>query len=593
MASLSVPYTGAPASGSNGSGALAHFYPLYLLEPYPVSKAFWCNGATVGTDQIDIGIYRCTDQTTGRMDLVRSTGAVYSNFPNVVQEAGWAQVTAVNHIAGGTATGATTFATVPVRMAADKMYLLTVENVHGASASPISSVDNGPTFTSRSTTQYNGTLNRTSVWSAAPTVNYSGTLVINFGAGGVQTGCTWTLEELSGVDTATNDGVVQQVVATGSSGTAAVALSAFASIYNATFFGQSHASSASTTAKAQFPLLLMGQIVGPPAMGIGTEWFVGNDTAPSMTFTSAAWGACGLEIKAAAAHATPWSIARTLLLNSSSTADATSYATASVTLKAGRLYLLCVGNSKAASADVVSGVTGGPTFTSRASGYYGGTTTARLSVWSSAPSTDYTGTLTISFGGTQTNCSWVLVECSGVDTSVSDGVVQVVANSGSDTNPKVDLAAFGSASNATFFCASNNNDQTTTPAPGFTELSDWDGVGVINMETQWRVDNHRNPSGTISSGAWAAIALEIKCDTSPLVIPPSTPGNPNVYMAISASGTAATFLRQQPFASTLVMGGILSLASTFPLPSVAMAGANGANATRRHLAGFSLRSLIG
>ena len=52
-----------------------------------MSKAFWCNGATTGTDSIDIGIYRMTDMTTGRCDLIRSTGAVLSAAPaSAVQE---------------------------------------------------------------------------------------------------------------------------------------------------------------------------------------------------------------------------------------------------------------------------------------------------------------------------------------------------------------------------------------------------------------------------------------------------------------------------------------------------------------------------
>ena len=93
----------------------------------------------------------------------------------------------------------------------------------------------------------------------------------------------------------------------------------------------------------------------------------------------------------------------------------------------------------------------------------------------------------------------------------------------------------------------------------------------------------------IEPGGAAIIALEIKCDTSALVISPSTPGNPNVYMAMAMNGTTATILRQ----GLTFTAGYLVAASSFPLPSNLTGATSVAAAVHRPLAGFSLRSLIG
>jgi hypothetical protein len=578
------------AGVSSGTAAanVAQFFPLYPYEPYTVAKAYSASGATVGVDMIDMAIYRMTDQATGRMDMVRSTGQFYVNLPNVVQEAGLPQVIGVNVTSGNSSADATSYTTAIVNLSAGKLYLLSVENSR-ATADVVSSVDNGPTFTSRSSVAWNTNANRTSIWSAAPTTNYTGTLVVNYGAA-TQTGCVWSLEEFSGVDTATNDGVVQQATGTGTSTTPSAALAAFASTYNATYFACSNVADSTTTPKAQFTELVdIG--AATPAQYLETQWFVGNDTAPTGTITSGVWGACAVEIKASTAPASLWRTARTQLDSGNSSADATSYAMNSVTVKAGRLYLLVVENSKA-DAQVVSAITGGPTFTSRATVQFNGTAN-RISLWSSVPTADATGAMTIDFGAgnTQTGCTWSLLEMSGVDTATTDGIVQIVTNTGNTANPTVALAAFGTAANATF-AAFANLASAATPAPGWTEMADVTaGTPAQFLETQWRVDPARNASAVVTSGQWGGIACEIKADASALVIPPSTPGNPDIYMALTASAAVATVLRAAPGAGLLRPAGVLLAATTFPLPSSLLV--TGVSPARVPIAGFSSRSLIG
>jgi len=288
-----------------------------------------------------------------------------------------------------------------------------------------------------------------------------------------------------------------------------------------------------------------------------------------------------------------WKVAanKAALTTGTDSTDTTAYTTASVTLKAGRLYLMSVVNT-AASAAVVSGIAGGPTWTSRATTQYN-TTAHRVSLWSGVPTVDYTGTIVISFGATQTGARWSLNEFSGVDTSTTDGVVQAVTGTGNSTTPLATLAAFGSANNATFGANANTADSTTTPGAGFTELSDDTTTTTPGsfLQTQWQVGNDTTSDGTITSGQWGAIAAEIKADASAVIIPPSSPGNPNVYMGMSMSGTTATVFRSTPDVNIARGSGVLETAITFPLPTTATAAA--CATFRLPVAGFSSRSLIG
>ena len=585
----------APASGTWGVAAGGLFMPMSLLEPYPCAKAFWMNGASIGIDYFDIGVYRMTDPATGRLDLIRSTGQVMSAVTaSVVQEAGWPQVGAFNSGTLTDSTDRTSYTTGTLSLAAGKLYVLSVENSHATAAVAPTSIDNGPTFTKRSFTAYNTNLNYLSVWTAVPTTNYTGTLVINFGATTI-TGCVISIDEFSGVDTTTNDGVVQQATGTGSSVTPLATLAAFGSVYNAAFGAHGHAAVTATTQKTGFTKLSDGQ-AATPAQALETEYLPANDTAVNATITSAAWGSCAIEIKAAAAPATPWRIARTQLAAAGDSTDSTTYTTASVTLKAGRLYLLSVENSHASSAAAVSSITGGsagiPTFTSRSTVQYNSSLN-RTSIWSARPSADYTGTVVINFGGAQTGAVWSLLEMSGVDTTTTDGVVQQATGTGTSTVPNVSLAAFADARNATFIAIGKAAAAALTVAPGFTKMNDTTAATPAqSLGTEWRGDNHRSPWGTISSVAWGACAVEIDCDVSPFIIPaaPQT-GSTDIYMGFVCSSTTAQIFRTSN--SWNAASGMLFNSAAFPLPSTVVPVAVGANASRRPVAGFTLRTLIG
>ncbi len=290
----------AAASATWGTGSLALFYPLAMPEPYPVAKAYWLSGATVGTDSVDIGVYRMTDMTTGRMDLIRSTGAVLSaGSANVVQEtATWRP--GVNNVAltsGNDSTDSTTYTTASVTLKAGRLYLFSISNT-AASAGAVSSIAGGPTWAiadgTNGTTQYNGTAHRVSVWYGVPTVDYTGTIVVTYGA--TQTGATWAVNEFSGVDTTTNGGIVQMVKGTGTSTTPLATLAAVGSANNVCFGALSNVSDTTTTPGAGFTEL-SDTAAATPSNCLQTEWAL-NDTTVDGTITSAAWGAIAVEIKA-------------------------------------------------------------------------------------------------------------------------------------------------------------------------------------------------------------------------------------------------------------------------------------------------------
>lgn len=304
MIGHTLAHIAAPTSGSYEVN-VAMFYPVNVPEPFVVSKPFWLNGATASTDKIDLGIYQLTDPATSRMDLLHSTGATLASGANVVQEGIW-RCSGQNVTSAGSSTDATTYATSSVTMKAGKLYLMSVENSHGSSATAVSTISGGPTFTSRSTTQYNSNLNRTSIWSAAPTVDYVGTLTIDFGAT-TQTGAVWSLDEVTGVDTSTNDGIVQNATGTGNSTTPLATLAAFGSANNATFGAHGQAANNAVTPGSGFTEISDVGAATPPQR-IETAWRVDNSTAVGCTITSAQWGSCAVELKA---DANPFTIPMT------------------------------------------------------------------------------------------------------------------------------------------------------------------------------------------------------------------------------------------------------------------------------------------
>jgi hypothetical protein len=290
-------------------------------------------------------------------------------------------------------------------------------------------------------------------------------------------------------------------------------------------------------------------------------------------------------------------VARANITANSDSTDSATYTTASITLKAGRLYIAAIENSHGTSASAVSAITGGPTFSAApaTSTTLYNSNLNRISLWTAVPTVDYTGTLTIAFGGTtQTGCVWAINELSGVDTTTNNGIVQSAVGTGTSTTPLATLAAFGSANNATFAAHGVVNTSGFTPGTGFTELSDTTAATPAQgMETEWRVDNDTTADATVTSGAWGSVAVEIKADAGSFIIPPSTPGNPDIYMGMTVTGVTATFLRVSATAGLLQSAGHIGISGTqVCLPSSGTASAVTTGVVALPLAGFSSRTLL-
>jgi hypothetical protein len=281
----------APSSAAYIALNRAYFYPFDTSYGYSLARWFWQNGATVGTDYIQVGIY---DEN---LNLFRASPRTLSaGTVNALQYANpGIHSTVVTN--GNSTTDGTTFVTASVTLKAGVQYLLSVTNSKASAADVISSIDGGPTFTSRSSVAWDAsTAHRTSIWSCVPTTDYTGTLTINFGAN-TQTGCVWVLNANYHVDTATNDGIVQNATGSGNSATALATLAAFGSANNATFgaFGAAATAPVFTPEAGYIEQTDAGYIT--PSTTMGTVFRPDNDTTVTETLTSGQWGACAVEIK--------------------------------------------------------------------------------------------------------------------------------------------------------------------------------------------------------------------------------------------------------------------------------------------------------
>lgn len=209
-------------------------------------------------------------------------------------------------------------------------------------------------------------------------------------------------------------------------------------------------------------------------------------------------------------------ISVSLLTNGLNQTPATSFATASITPGANRLVLATVLNVRLAGSPTVPTASGNSLTWVQVDTVLFDTIAApiiRLTTFR-ALGTPTTGAITFDFGGvTQDDCAWTVSECTGVDTSGTNGSGAVVqsANNRVDaaTVLTVTLGAFGSGANGAYSVFANGNNESTSPDSGWTELDD-----QSFMESQWRADNDTTASGTIASnGAIGGIALEIRAST--------------------------------------------------------------------------------
>src|SRR3989344_2577104 len=220
------------------------------------------------------------------------------------------------------------------------------------------------------------------------------------------------------------------------------------------------------------------------------------------------------------------------LTSGSSTTDASSYTTASITPSANKLILVAVtirnDTSDAASAPTISG--NGLTWVQINTQSFGAR--QNLTLFRSMGASPSAGVITIDTGGdTMDMVSWTVAEFDGVDTSGTNGsgaIVQNAVNSTTGaTSLTVPLAAFGSANNATYGTFTHSQfNEGIAQGTGFTELADSFAAGVYGTESEWRNDNDTSVDASwVTSGNAAGIAVEIKAAAG--AAPTVTDVNPN------------------------------------------------------------------
>lgn len=142
----------------------------------------------------------------------------------------------------------------------------------------------------------------------------------------------------------------------------------------------------------------------------------------------------------------------------------------------------------------------------------------RVTVLRAMGASPSSGAVTIDFGGqNNTDVHWSIDEFTGVDTSGTNGsgaIVQSVAEkdeSGSASTLVVDLAAFGSTSNATFGGFGLSTETGYAVGSGFSLLGTANTfTGSARVISEFRNDNDTTVDITMTGSLVGGIGIEIK-----------------------------------------------------------------------------------
>jgi len=205
--------------------------------------------------------------------------------------------------------------------------------------------------------------------------------------------------------------------------------------------------------------------------------------------------------------------------------NASSYATASVTPSSNALVLVATEQTRNAATactdNDVSSVTGnGLTWVLIARQCFSdaGVPTHTVEIWRSMGASPSTGAITIATGGaSQVHMAWAVAECTGTDTSGTNGSGAIVQSATNLIEPgtslTVTLGAFGDAGNATLGAFGVADNVAVTEGTGFTEIAEQlvsDGGLDSGLQVQWRNDNDTTVDASWSSIDAGGVAIEIK-----------------------------------------------------------------------------------
>lgn len=205
--------------------------------------------------------------------------------------------------------------------------------------------------------------------------------------------------------------------------------------------------------------------------------------------------------------------------------NATNFTTASITPGADRLILLIAAQSRNTATDCanndITSVTGNSltwVAVNKQCFSDAGAPTQTVEIWRSMGAAPSTGTINFNVSSaTQINAAWAVVECSGTDTSGTNGSGAIVQSAINLVEPgtslTVTLGAFGDAGNATLGAFGLADNIAITPGTGFTEIAEQlvsDGGNDLGLQVQWRNDNDTTVDASWSSIDAGGVAIEIK-----------------------------------------------------------------------------------
>lgn len=242
-------------------------------------------------------------------------------------------------------------------------------------------------------------------------------------------------------------------------------------------------------------------------------------------------------------------LSRAEMTAGASSSNIQTHTTASITLTAGRLYLIGFVHSDAAPENAASSVatTGGAvTFTSVTSVVYDtiASNVHRLELWRAIPSSTVTDTIAINLGDAGTGCAWIIQEYTNPDTTTPLGTA-VTNNANASTSIAVTPGALNRNVNHQIAFGAHDLNSTSDTASG----TNWSSVGTgqTYATPNTGLECAENTSGTAQqvtfSGAGSAdravIAVEVRtAPAEPILL--STSAN------ITASGEATTALLTAP-----------------------------------------------
>lgn len=201
-------------------------------------------------------------------------------------------------------------------------------------------------------------------------------------------------------------------------------------------------------------------------------------------------------------------------LTSGSATACTAQATASFAPSANALVLVGAISSLAAGPDAPSSVTGnGLTYVEEDTVQFHTSNGRRVTVFRALGASPSAGAATVTWGVNQTSCQWIVVECTGVETSGTNGsgaVVQSTTNSATGaTSVTGTLAALAGATSAHVAFSGISINGAQTQDPDFSELADTNiGTGASGLEAEWAT-NETVATPTFASANAGIVSLEV------------------------------------------------------------------------------------